>query len=121
MTRRRSNSEGRQRRDSGGHGGYEPQAVYHLAEHVKRRGVDLGSAIGPWRAARRRVRKPGRTSAHAIPVITNQRTELVMESAERAADVAGLLNWCGVHDLEPVPELRPPAAGQAEAQPEAQP
>lgn len=116
MTRRRSESDGRQRRDSGGHGRYEPKAVYRLAEHVKRRGVDLGSAIGPWRAARRRVRRPGRTSAHAIPVITNERTELVMDSAERAEDVAGLLNWCGVHHLDPVPELRPPADAQGETQ-----
>jgi hypothetical protein len=23
-------------------------------------------------------------------------------------DVAGLLNWCGVHELEPVPELTSP-------------
>ena len=115
MTRRRSAPHGRRPRESGGHHRYEPQAVYRLAEYVKGRGVDLGSALGPWRAAKRRVRKPGRTSAHAIPVITNERTEVVVDSAERAADVAGLLNWCGVHDLDPVPELVPPADSPTEA------
>jgi len=114
MRRRRSESSGRRTRESGGFRRYEPQAVYRLAEHVKRRGVDLGSAVGPWHAARRPVRKPGRTSVDAIPVITNERTELVMDSAERAADVAGLLNWCGVHHLDPVPELKLPAEGQGE-------
>lgn len=116
MRRRKFESHGRRTRDSGGQRRYEPRAVYLLAEHVKRRGIDLGSALGPWRAARRRVRTPGRVSVHAIPVITNEHTELVMDSTERANDVAGLLNWCGVHQLDPIPELRPPAEGQGEAQ-----
>ena len=30
------------------------------------------------------------------------------DTAERAADVSGFLNWCGVDHLEPVPNLRPP-------------
>jgi hypothetical protein len=83
---------------------------------MKRRGVDLGSALGPWRAAGRRVRKPGRDSVDAISVITNEHTEVVMDSAERAADVAGLLNWCGVHQLDPVPGLKLPAEGLREEQ-----
>jgi hypothetical protein len=32
----------------------------------------------------------------------------MVDTAERAHDVAGLLNWCGVHELDPVPELTPP-------------
>jgi hypothetical protein len=32
----------------------------------------------------------------------------MVDTEEHAADVAGLLNWCGVHDLEPIPELTPP-------------
>jgi hypothetical protein len=73
--------------------------VYELAEWVKARGVDLSQAVGPWRIERRESR-PGR-------VITNEHTEVVVDSSERAADVAGLLNWCGVHDLNPVPDLMP--------------
>jgi hypothetical protein len=84
--------------------------VYELAERVKARGIDLSQAVGPWRAAHRRSR-PGR-------VITNDRVELVVDSSERAADVAGLLNWCGVHDLNPVPDLvRRPADGEPPAPP----
>lgn len=117
MKRRTSGSNIRRTGASGGHRRYEPHAVYRLAEHVKARGVDLGDALGPWRPVRREVRKPGRTSLHSISVITNEQTDLVVDSGERAADVAGLLNWCGVHDLNPVPELRPPADGGGEAQP----
>jgi hypothetical protein len=32
----------------------------------------------------------------------------MVDTAEYAADVAGLLNWCGVHDSEPIAELSPP-------------
>ncbi len=32
----------------------------------------------------------------------------MVDTTERASDVAGLLNWCGVHELDPVPELTPP-------------
>jgi hypothetical protein len=32
----------------------------------------------------------------------------MVDTAERANDVAGLLNWCGVHELDLVPELTPP-------------
>lgn len=79
---------------------YEPSVVYELAARIKARGIDLSQALGPWHATGRRSR-PGR-------VITNEHTQVVVDSSERAADVAGLLNWCGVHDLNPVPELVPP-------------
>jgi hypothetical protein len=44
-------------------------------------------------------------------MITNDRVALVVDSTERADDVAGLLNWCGVHDLNPVPDLVRPSEG----------
>jgi hypothetical protein len=40
-------------------------------------------------------------------VITNEHTLVAVDTTERAMDLAGLLNWCGVHDLNPVPELIP--------------
>jgi hypothetical protein len=40
-------------------------------------------------------------------VVTNESAEFVVDTREHAVDVAGLLNWCGVHELEPVPELAP--------------
>jgi hypothetical protein len=86
---------------------YEPIAVYYLAEQAKANGVDLDQAEGPWRAGARALSRPGRNSLHNIPVVTNEHTEVMVDTAEHAVDVAGLLNWCGVHELEPIPELAP--------------
>jgi hypothetical protein len=87
---------------------YEPTPVYALAEHLKREGVKLHLVRGPWHPIRRPLRRPGRNAQKAIPIVTNGLTELAMDTAEHAADVSGLLNWCGVDHLEPVPNLRPP-------------
>jgi hypothetical protein len=87
---------------------YEPTPVYALAERVERDGVKLHLVHGPWRPIRRRLRRPGRNAQEAIPIVTNGVTELAVDTAERAADVSGLLNLCGVDHLEPVPKLRPP-------------
>jgi hypothetical protein len=87
---------------------YEPTAVYHLAARVRASGVDLDRASGPWRVRERRAVRPGRSSVQVLALVTNESTELRVDTREHAADVAGLLNWCGVHDLEPVPELEPP-------------
>jgi hypothetical protein len=87
---------------------YEPMVVYHLAERTKARGVDLRQAEGPWRPAIRRLERPGRNSLDAIPIITNETTDVMVDTKEHATDVAGLLNWCGVHELEPISDLTPP-------------
>ena len=87
---------------------YEPTPVYALAEHLKREGVELHKVHGPWRPIGRPLRRPGRNAAKMIPVVTNGVTEVAVDTAERAADVSGLLNWCGVDHLDPVPNLRPP-------------
>jgi hypothetical protein len=88
---------------------YEPIVVYHLAEQAKASGVELDQAEGPWRTGERALGRPGRNSLDAIPIVTNERTEVMVDTAEHASDVAGLLNWCGVQDLDPVPGLTPPA------------
>jgi hypothetical protein len=87
---------------------YEPTPVYALAEHLKRKGVELQKVHGPWHPIRRPLRRPGRNADKVIPIVTNGVAELAVDSAERAADLSGLLNWCGVDPLEPVPNLRPP-------------
>lgn len=87
---------------------YVPTPVYALAEHLKDEGVELDRVHGPWRPTRRPLRRPGRNAQDAIPVVTNGVTEVAVDTAERAVDVSGLLNWCGVDRLEPVPNLRPP-------------
>jgi hypothetical protein len=88
-------------------GQYEPTAVYHLAARLKASGVDLDRASGPWRVHVRRIALPG-VGLHAMAVVTNESAEFVVDTREHAVDVAGLLNWCGVHELEPVPELAAP-------------
>jgi hypothetical protein len=80
---------------------YEPTLVYLLAERARADGVDLDRATGPWRAAQRR------RNHEDVPIVTNGRTGVMVDTMGHAADVAGLLNWCGVLDLNPVPELVP--------------
>jgi hypothetical protein len=87
---------------------FEPTPVYVLAEHLKREGIRLHAVDGPWRPTRRPLRRPGRNAEQVIPVVTNGIAEIAVDTAEHAIDVSGLLNWCGVDHLEPVPNLRPP-------------
>jgi hypothetical protein len=86
---------------------YEPTAVYQLAARLKASGVDLDRARGPWRVRERRIPLPG-VGLHAMSVVTNESATFLIDTREHAVDVAGLLNWCGVHELEPVPELTSP-------------
>jgi hypothetical protein len=88
-------------------GRYEPTAVYHLAARLKASGVDLDRATGPWQVRERRIPLPG-VGLHAMSVVTNESATFLVDTREHAVDVAGLLNWCGVHELEPVPELTSP-------------
>ena len=92
---------------------YEPKVVYWLAEWMRARGIALGTVPGPWRPSEREITRPGRTSLHVIPVVTNEQAEVMVDTMEHAADVAGLLNLCGVHELNPVPALQPPQASAA--------
>jgi hypothetical protein len=83
-------------------GRYEPTWIYMLADRARLAGVDLDAAPGPWRAGLRHCK------FELISVATNDRTEIMVGSMERALDVAGFLNWCGLDDLRPVPDLKPP-------------
>jgi hypothetical protein len=87
---------------------YQPTAAYVLADRAKREGVEISAARGPWRTSGRRLRRPGRNHLRVIPVVTNGRTELMVDTIEHAADLSGLLNWCGLEELNPVPDLSPP-------------
>ena len=87
---------------------YEPTAAYTLARHLKEEGVELSEVEGPWRAGGRTLPRVGRNRLHLIPLVTNGHTELMVDTMEHAVDLSGLLNWCGVDDLDPVPDLRPP-------------
>jgi hypothetical protein len=83
-------------------GRYEPTLAYMMAEQARSAGVDLDAVQGPWRACRRR------RDLALISVVTNGRTEVMVDTMRHAIDVAGLLNWCRLEDFQPVPDLVPP-------------
>jgi hypothetical protein len=89
---------------------YVPTVIYRMAERAKARGVDLMAAEGPWRHGQRALREPERNGLSLIPIVTNGQTEVMVDTIEHAIDVAGLLNWSGVDELEPDIDLRPPQA-----------
>lgn len=100
--------EGAQRRR------YQPTAAYVLAERVKGNGVEIEGAVGPWRVGGRPLQRPGRNQLGVIPLVSNGRTEVMVDTMEHAADLSGLLNWCGVEDLNPVSDLSPPPEAPGE-------
>lgn len=75
---------------------YVPYGVYVLADRLKRDGIALSGVRGPWRSV--------------LQIVTNGVAAIAVDSTERAADLSGLLNWCGVDHLVPVANLRPPEA-----------
>ena len=87
---------------------YVPTAAFALAERVKHMGVKLGIIDGPWRRTERSLERPGRNGLDVIPVVTNGETEMMVDTMEHAIDLAGLLNWCGLNRLDPVPDLTLP-------------
>ena len=94
---------------------YQPTAIYHMIESLHRRGVDLTTSSGPWRAMAQALGRPGRKGMSIIPIVTNGLSQVMVDTAEHARDLAGLLNWCGVDDLDPVPDLVPPSSTHATA------
>jgi hypothetical protein len=89
---------------------YQPAAIYHLAESLRQQGVDLATRSGPWRAVARALARPGRNRSLILPIVTNGPAQVMVDTMEHARDVAGLLNWCGIDTLDPVPDLVPPPA-----------
>jgi hypothetical protein len=89
---------------------YEPKAIYQLAESLRRQGMDLAKSSGPWRVIARALTRPGRNRLPVLPIVTNGLAQVMVDTMEHARDLAGLLNWCGVDDLDPVADLVPPPA-----------
>ncbi len=89
---------------------YQPVAVYRLAESLHRQGIDLAKRSGPWRAVARALDRPGRNRIPVLPIVTNGLAQVMVDTMEHARDLAGLLNWCGIDELDPVPDLVPPPA-----------
>ena len=99
----RSNTGDRRRR-------YEPTHIYGLLESLRRQGMDLATNSGPWRVMARALHRPGRNRVPVLPIVTNGLAQVMVDTMEHASDLAGLLNWCGIEDLDPVPDLVPPVA-----------
>lgn len=89
---------------------YQPSGIYEMAESLRRRGIDLATRSGPWRAVARALHRPGRNRLPVIPIVTNGLAQVMVDTMEHARDLAGLLNWSGIDDLDPVPDLVPPPA-----------
>ena len=87
---------------------YQPWAAYQLAESARQRGIDFAKRAGPWQVVGRALRRPGRNGLPVLPIVTNGFAQVMVDTMEHARDLAGLLNWCGVDDLDPVPDLVPP-------------
>ena len=80
---------------------YQPALAYVMAHQARSSGVDLDAVPGPWRASQRWHDRD------MTPIVTNGRTEFMVDSASHAVDVAGLLNLCGIDDFAPDPDLVP--------------
>ena len=91
---------------------YQPTAVYGLVESLRRRGVDVATRSGPWRVMARALGRPGRNRLPILPIVTNGMAQIMVDTMEHATQVAGFLNWCGIDELDPVPDLVPPVALQ---------
>ena len=87
---------------------YVPKAAFALAERLKAMGVKLGISGGPWRTDEHLLNRRGRNGLDVIPIVTNGATEVMVDTMEHAIDLAGLLNWCGLENLNPVPDLTVP-------------
>lgn len=87
---------------------YQPRAMYEMADQLRRQGVEFMTSRGPWKAVAQALSRPGRASQTVLPIVTNGVTQLMVDTLEHATDVAGLLNWSGVDDLNPVEDLVPP-------------
>jgi hypothetical protein len=52
--------------------------------------------------------RSGRNGLAFLPIVTNGFAQIMVDTMEHARDLAGLLNWCGVDELDPVDDLVPP-------------
>lgn len=94
---------------------YQPSAIYEYVDALRVRGIDIATSSGPWRAVARQLRRPGRDMIPIIPIVTNGLAQVMVDTMEHARDLAALLNWSGVNDLDPVPDLVPPPSLRLEA------
>ena len=83
---------------------HEPKGVYRLLEVLKEDGVELATMRGPWSVGSILLRRRGRGSP-TMPSVECGQTRLFAATPERAAELAGLLDWCEVEAITSCPEL----------------
>ena len=54
---------------------------------------------GPWRAASRPLKRPGRGGLRFIPLVTRGTTTVMVSTTTEAEELAAFLNYCGIQDL----------------------
>jgi hypothetical protein len=79
---------------------HKPSGVHRIIATLGDDGVDLGSMRGPWQVVAIPLRRRGRASQSEIPGVELGTTRVFAASAEAAAELAGLLNWCEVEERD---------------------
>ena len=79
---------------------YEPSAIYHLADSLRRQGIDLATRSGPWRAVARALQRPGRNRLPVVPIVTNGLAQVMVDTMEHARDVAVVARQLHAHVVD---------------------
>jgi hypothetical protein len=75
-----------------------PNTVYQILDEAKAAGLEPLTMRGPWTVGSVPLGRRGRAGATMGPSVEGGATLLRIESEERARELAGLLNWCGVQE-----------------------
>jgi hypothetical protein len=75
-----------------------PSTIYQILDEVKVAGLKPLTMRGPWTVGSVPLGRRGRAGATMVPAVECGAILLRMESEERARELAGLLNWCGVQE-----------------------
>ncbi len=62
-------------------------------------GTSAALRDGPWRAATRPLKRPGRGGLPYIPTVTRGSTTIMVATSREAEELAAFLNYCGTQEL----------------------
>jgi len=72
--------------------------IYQIIDEVKAAGLEPVLMRGPWTVGSVPLGRRGRAGASMVPSVERGATVLRIENGERAKELAGLLNWCGIEE-----------------------
>jgi hypothetical protein len=75
-----------------------PNTIYQILDEAKAAGLELLTMHGTWTVGTVPLGRPGWAGATMVPSVEGGATLLRIENDERARELAGLLNWCGVRE-----------------------